>query len=509
MAANSALDKVDPVKAWQPWQPGPADPWNLKWAGHLYRRAGFGATLTELREAIALGYQETMDRILTGAAGGERFQREVLDQAGARMARKSSPYDLRGWWLYCMLNGPHPLREKMTLFWHNHFATSIAKVGHTTKMFNQNRTLRQNALGKFKPFLLDMSRDAAMLVWLDSNSNVKGKPNENYAREVMELFSLGVGNYTEKDIREAARAFTGWHTDDDQFDFVPALHDDGSKTVLGQTGNWNGDDIVRIVLEQPAAARFLARKLYRFLINEAANPPDALIEPLARFYRDNDYDTGALVKVMLRSRHFFSEHAYRQRIKSPVEYVLGAVRAVTTGTIQQAALLSRLDSMGQQLFAPPNVKGWVGGQAWLNTATVLARHNFAQVAASGQLRVSELEQRLASASSELERQVIEQEERARAEQEAAQRAQGQKPPRPPEPPANPNTDPAELIHQEKLTDPEKIVALLLDLFLQGDVSKPARGKLVAFLSEGKPAGLDGRIREVVHAIVTMPEYQLA
>jgi hypothetical protein len=140
---------------------------------------------------------------------------------------------------------------------------------------------------------------------------------------------------------------------------------------------------------------------------------------------------------------------------------------------------------------------------------VLARHNFAQVAASGQLRVSELEQRLASASSELERQIIEQEERARAEQEAAARAQGQKPPRPPEPPPNPNTDPAQLVHQEKLTDPEKIVTLLLDLFLQGDVSKPARAKLVAFLSDGKPAGLDNRIREVVHAIVTMPEYQLA
>src|SRR6516164_7683954 len=173
----------------------------------------------------------------------------------------------------------------MTLFWHNHFATSIVKVYAAQPMFRQNCLLRIHALGKFGPFLQAISKDPAMLVWLDSNSNVKGKPNENYARELMELFSLGVGHYTETDIREAARAFTGWRTDGERLLFDARWHDGGSKTVLGKTGNWDGVDVVRIVLEQPAAARLLVRKLYRFLVSEMAYPSDSLLEPLCESFR--------------------------------------------------------------------------------------------------------------------------------------------------------------------------------------------------------------------------------
>ena len=206
-----------------------------------------------------------------------------------------------------MLHGGHPLREKLTLFWHNHFATSLAKVQDPALMFRQNCLLREHALGRFGPLLQAISRDAAMLVWLDSNSNVKGKPNENYARELMELFSLGVGHYTEKDIREAARAFTGWRTDGEGFAFDARLHDGGPKTVLGQTGAWDGGDVVRIVLEQPAAARFLVRKLYHFFVSEKAVPPDALLEPLCESFRKSDYDIAALVRTILASRHFYSD----------------------------------------------------------------------------------------------------------------------------------------------------------------------------------------------------------
>ena len=172
-------------------------------------------------------------------------------------------------------------------------------------MFRQNCLLREHALGRFGAMLQAVSRDAAMLVWLDSNSNVKGRPNENYARELMELFSLGVGNYSEKDVREAARAFTGWRSDGIGFAFSPALHDGGTKTVLGMTGNWDGGDIVRIVLGQPAAARFLVRKLYAYLVSETAVPPAALIEPLCDSFRKSDYDVAALVHTMLASRHFY------------------------------------------------------------------------------------------------------------------------------------------------------------------------------------------------------------
>src|SRR5262249_25409932 len=162
------------------------------------------------------------------------------------------------------------------------------------------------------------SRDPAMLKWLDSNNNVKGKPNENYAREVMELFSLGVGNYTEKDIREAARAFTGWHENDEDFVFKAELHDGEPKKARGQRGNWDGGDIIRICLEQASAPRFLVRKLYRYFISETQKPPDAFLQPLADRFKKSDYDNADLVKTMLQSRHFFSDHAYRQRIKSPV-----------------------------------------------------------------------------------------------------------------------------------------------------------------------------------------------
>ena len=264
MAATlPSLDQIDPALAWQPWQPCSADPWGRKWAAHLYRRAAFGPSPEELVEAETLGLEGTLDLLLRGRPHAEEM-RETLDDIGRVAAeRDDSGEQLRGWWLYGMLQSGHPLREKLTLFWHNHFATSLVKVQDPVLMFRQNSLLRTHALGRFGPLLQAISRDGAMLVWLDSNSNVKGKPNENYARELMELFSLGVGHYTEKDVREAARAFTGWGTDASGFAFDARLHDGGTKTVLGQTGAWDGGDVVRIVLEQPAAARFLVRKLYR------------------------------------------------------------------------------------------------------------------------------------------------------------------------------------------------------------------------------------------------------
>jgi uncharacterized protein (DUF1800 family) len=397
----------------------------------------------------------------------------------------------------------------MTLFWHNHFATSIAKVQRTTLMFDQNRLLREHALGKFGPFLLAMSKDTAMLHWLDSNSNVKAHPNENYARELMELFSLGVGHYTEKDIREAARAFTGWHTDGDAYEFNPKFHDDGEKTVLGQKGNWNGDDVVRIVLGREDAARFLVRKLYRSFISEQEEPPDSLLEPLADSFRQSDYDIGALMRTLLSSRHFFSAYAFRRRIKSPVEFVLGAVRATVGGQVLQQVLVGRLEAMGQQLFAPPNVKGWRGAQAWLSTSTVLARDNFAQAVAMGTLWGDPVPR---SPRNALEAELLEQERReaeARAAAEAAKR--GGPPPKPEERAPDRRFDSARFVLDEKVTRAEDVVRLLLDVYLPGGVSEPARAKLVAFVDKGNPAGaaLARRARETVHAILSMPDYQLA
>ncbi|MGH7174200.1 MAG: DUF1800 family protein, partial [Gemmataceae bacterium] len=337
------------------------------------------------------------------------------------------------------------------------------------------------------------------LVWLDSNSNVKGKPNENYARELMELFSLGVGNYTEKDIREAARAFTGWHTDGEDFRFDARSHDEGTKTVLGQTGAWDGGDVVRIVVEQPAAARFLIRKLYRFLISENAVPPDVLLEPLCVSFRKSGYNIAELVKTMLASRHFYSEHAFRQRIKSPVEFVLGAVQAVYRRydekeadyrPLPQRVLVHRLATMGQVLFAPPNVKGWRGGRSWLNTSTVLERDNFAEALAMGTLWIAPPPRPTAAAAA------LRNEPHDTTSEE---------------PVPSPAFDPARLPREEDVHRPGDIVRVLLDLYVPGDIRPAARKKLTVFVAEGKPFGhaLDHRVREAVHAILTMAEYQLA
>ncbi len=493
-----SLDQLDPAWAWAPWQPDAKNPWNRKWAGHLYRRAAFGPNPAELEQAEQRGFQATRDLILNGepqAPGLNSF----LKVMGERMARQSNPFELRVWWLYCMLHSGHPLRDKLTLFWHNHFATSITKVQRPPLMFEQNWLMREHALGKFGPFLLAMSKNPAMLIWLDSNSNLKQKPNENYAREVMELFSLGVGNYTEKDIKEAARSFTGWHTDGDVYEFNARFHDNGQKTLLGKTGNWNGEDVVRILLEQPACARFLVRKLFRFFVSEQSVPRDRLIEPLAEQLRKSDYDHGKVVRTMLSSNLFYSEHAYRQRIKSPVEYVMGSARAIAEGkgAIKPQQLVGKLDALGQTLFAPPNVKGWPGAQTWINTSTLLARQNYNQRLVMGQLWND---------------YVPRENERFAVEAPEPPLPPGATRPVPPEEPApKEELDPARPIRQAGLTKPEQIVDRLIDIHLPGGVSPSVRTKLIAFVTEGKPTGkaLDRRVRELVHAIFCSPEYQLA
>jgi uncharacterized protein (DUF1800 family) len=507
------LDQLDPAEAWQPWQPSAADPWGRKWAAHLYRRAAFGPSRADLLEADRLGLQGTLDLLLGGRPRAEELKETLTDVGRIAAARDDGGTQLRGWWLYCMLHGGHPLREKMTLFWHNHFATSIAKVRNPDLMFRQNCLLREHALGKFGPFLQAISKDPAMIVWLDNNSNVKGKPNENYAREVMELFSLGVGNYTETDIRQAARAFTGWHTDRKGFAFQAKLHDDGPKTVLSQTGNWNGDDVVRIILGQEAVARFLVRKLYRFLISENSEPADRFLEPLADAFRKSDYDVTALVRTILSSRHFYSEHAFRQRVKSPVEYVLGAVQAVYRRygeteadyrPLPQQALVGWLEAMGQPLFAPPNVKGWPGGRTWLNTSTVLERDNFAEALALGTLWTRPVRGAPTAAVMVPSLTAAELADKPAADA--------------PEEPVPPKAfDPARLLQEEsggvgqRARSAEDVVRVLLDLYLPGGVRPEAKAKLVAFVAEDKPTGaaLDRRVREAVHAILSMPECQLA
>jgi len=381
MASSVAITDVDPKWAWAAYEPSAEDPWTLARASHLLRRVSFGAPWSELQRALADGPAKTVDRLLAGGDAKTRaaFYREAATTADSLT---SDVDNLPGWWLYVMLHTPHPVLEKVTLFWHGHFATSAAKVDKAPLMLAQNQLFRQHALSPFAPLVSGIAKDPAMLLWLDSATNKKFKPNENFAREVMELFCLGLGNYTERDIKEAARAFTGWEVRHGKFHFNPHQHDEGQKTVLGKTGNWNGEDVLRILLEQPAAGRFLAGKMYRYLVSETAAPPARLLEPLAAGYREHNYDTAWLVRTIASSNLFYSAHAMSQRVKGPVEMAVSLVRSFE-GTANTPELAADLRKLGQGVFYPPNVKGWDGGAEWINSATLLSRVNLVWALASG------------------------------------------------------------------------------------------------------------------------------
>jgi uncharacterized protein (DUF1800 family) len=352
-------ETIDPSWAWEPYRRSDKAPWDLLRAGHLLRRTTFGASWQDLQSTLKSGPEQAIDALLRGGPKQDEFDASMQSLAEF-IAKGNNGQQLRGWWLHRMLYSPHPLREKLTLFWHNHFATSNAKVQNAGFMLGQYDLMRRHTLGHFGPLLQEMSKDLAMMVWLDTRDSKKGNPNENYARELMELFSLGIGHYTEQDIREAARAFTGWEIQDGKAVFNGKQHDSGEKKVLGQTGNWKGEDIVRICLEQKSAPTFVVGKLYRFLVSETVPATPELIEPLAEQFRKSDFDFGALVKTVLSSNLFFAPEVYRTRIKAPVDFALGIVRALE-GRVGSVALAEVMEQLGQNVFYPPSVKGWDGG----------------------------------------------------------------------------------------------------------------------------------------------------
>jgi uncharacterized protein (DUF1800 family) len=341
---------------------------------HLYRRAGFGPGRQDLIQGRAAGYEATRDALLAGVTDPTVDQTtEDLIEPYTRDYNFSDINDIRSWWYLRMVNCPAPLREKMTLFWHGHFATANSKVDDAGLMYKQNQLFRRKGFGSFRDLLLAVAQDPAMLIWLDGRLNVKGKPNENFAREVMELFTMGIGNYTENDVRQGARAFTGWTLDGSSFHFDPTKHDNASKTFLGQTGNFNGTDIVDILAVQPATAHFLSRKLFTFFVHD--HPTDDEINALAKVYLDNDTNIGALVSAIFHLPSFTSKDAYLANIKSPAEFIVGAIK-VLPGQFSPVGMLPAFRLMGQDLFEPPNVKGWPGGLDWVSTITMLTRMNF-------------------------------------------------------------------------------------------------------------------------------------
>jgi uncharacterized protein (DUF1800 family) len=282
-------------------------------------------------------------------------------------------FDLRGWWLREMLTTPSPLTERMTLFWHNHFVSSQQKVKYSQLMYRQNMLLRQQSLGNFGTLLHAVSKDPAMLIYLDNANNRKGAPNENFAREVMELFTLGEGHYTEQDIKEAARAYTGWSIEPEtgEYKWRPFIHDDGVKTVLGKSGNFSGDDVLDILLAQPACAEFIVTKLWREFISP--DPDPAEVKRIAKRFRDSHYEIKVALRELFLSNAFWNEKNRGTLVKSPVELIVGSLKQFNFTYDDPLPFTFAVAQLGQNLFSPPNVKGWPGGDAWINSSTLLAR----------------------------------------------------------------------------------------------------------------------------------------
>jgi len=291
-----------------------------------------------------------------------------------RKKLRKKTIELKSWWMKKMIETSNPLREKMTLFWHNHFTSSIQKVRSPYLMYKQNELLRTNALGNFKTFLHAISKDPAMVIYLDNQSNKKQNPNENYAREVMELFTLGEGHYSETDIKEAARAFTGWRVNrkNGKFVFVKKLHDFGEKEFLGKKGNFDGDDILNIILTHPRTAEFITQKFYKEFINQKLNEKE--VRRIAKIFYDSGYEIKVLLKEILLSDDFWDIKNRGVLVKSPVELIVGTLRSFDIQPKKVKGLVFASRNLKQDIFNPPNVKGWDGGVSWLDANSILVRN---------------------------------------------------------------------------------------------------------------------------------------
>jgi uncharacterized protein (DUF1800 family) len=360
-------------------------PWNVRRVVHLHRRAGFAATWAEVQRDLADGPDKSVTRVLDGKSRSQGVPEE-FDSFSATLAENADESGrLKAWWCYRMLFGPDPLQERLALLWHNHFATSMEKVRTPRVMRRQNDLFRRHGRDPFGKLLDAVVRDPALLLWLDAPGNSKGHPNENLGRELLELFTLGVGNYSEKDVKEAARALTGWTVVEDNFRDDDLRHDAGEKVILGRKGKWKGDDLVRIVLEHPATADRLAFRLCEQLLGE--DVPEATRKGLTDDLRGHELNIGRGVERVLRSRAFFGEEGLGRRVVGPVEFVVSATRALEMfdpppSTMLLADWAARL---GQDLFHPPNVGGWKGGRHWLSAQTMIGRGNFAAALVGGKL----------------------------------------------------------------------------------------------------------------------------
>lgn len=376
------------MAVWKTYHPTHAAPWNVERVVHLHRRAAFAATWDEVGRDLNSGVDAAIDRLLNSYQQTESTAHfEALSQNIAQAATTSNnAVRLKAWWFFRMLKSPDPLGERLTLMWHNHFATSNRKVENLVWMLQQNLGLREHARDRFGQLLSAALKQPAMLKWLDADANRNGHPNENLGRELLELFTLGIGNYSEGDVQSAARALTGWTIKDDEFVFRESRHDDDILDLFGAQSKLNGDDLVDRVLQHPAIAKRLAWRICTTFMGETTCDEEALTE-LAEGLRQRDLNIGWAVETVLRSERFFAPNNIRTRIAGPAEHVVAAIKALELddpppSTLQLSEWSTR---MGQDLFYPPSVGGWTEGRAWLDSRAVIARCNYANAVSSGRL----------------------------------------------------------------------------------------------------------------------------
>ena len=367
---------------------------------HLLRRAGFGATRAELEDYVALGYEATVERLIHPAdpqsMPDDIIQRFHVDHYELRMVESAGAY-----WLYRMITTRCPLEEKIALFWHGLFATGYTKLNQARSQLNQIDMFRRHGLGSLSNLLVELSKDPAMIFWLDNNENHRDAINENYGRELLELFSMGIGNYSEQDIKECARAFTGWTLGNAEymavrskkdsiwpygriawhFDYREEDHDDGIKTFLGETGRFNGEDIVDIIARQEVTARFISTRLFQFFAaDEVDGEGEEVVAEMMRSYFESGYEIRSVLRTLFNSDYFKSERSMYKRVKAPVEVVVGAVRIAGSyrkPTLGAPQLASQAFFMGQGLLMPPTVEGWHEGGEWIDSGALVERVNFA------------------------------------------------------------------------------------------------------------------------------------
>ena len=360
---------------------------------HLLARTGFGAKPNVIAAISQLTHSEAVDSLIAIAVAQSKKGPKTPAPSWAnqsppawkgmsstvrkekRKLWRKQGHELRAWWIEEMVMTNSPFLEHMTLFWHNHFTSSLKKVKWPPLMWQQNQLLRCNALGSFRELLHQIARDPAMLIYLDGAKSRKGKPNENFARELLELFTLGEGNYSETDIKEAARAFTGWSVDrkTGKFKFRRKLHDAGIKRFMGQTGRFDGDDIINIILQQPRTAKHITEKLWREFVSP--QPNGLRTDEIARVFHNSNYDITVLMRKLLLSPEFNSDSIRGHLTKSPLDILVGTVRTLNIPIEDYRVLALGSWRLGQDIFAPPNVKGWPGGDLWIDSAKLAERRN--------------------------------------------------------------------------------------------------------------------------------------